>query len=84
MKCTVCGGQGYVETWHGGGASWTPSLVQCRNRCNISGYSDEVQKRINNPDHVTESPVLPSMPSERPRMAQVISIFDRRSQNEVH
>lgn len=58
MACKKCGGKGWMETWYGGAASWTPTLSQCRDRCNLTGYSDEVQKRLNNPHHVTERPVL--------------------------
>jgi len=75
MKCKECGGKGWVETWHAGSATWTPSLSQCRKRCNITGYSDEVQKRLNNPDHVTQSPVLVNRQALHPsRSGNVISL----------
>lgn len=70
--CRKCGGKGWNETWHGGAASWTPSLSQCPLRCNLSGYSAEVQKRLNNPKHVTARPVMAAAPSEKPRHLRVL------------
>lgn len=58
MKCEHCAGKGYVETYFAGAASFTPSLEQCPKCCNTAAYSNEVQKRLNNPVHVTERKVL--------------------------
>ena len=58
MRCPSCNDKGYIEGYVGVSASFTPSLEQCPERCNIGGYSKEVQRRLNNPNHVTERPVL--------------------------
>lgn len=63
--CKRCQSKGYIESWHAGSASWTPSIQQCPERCNISGYSAEVQRRLNNPHYVTESPVLQAKQPEK-------------------
>ncbi len=55
--CNKCEGKGWVETFYGAANSWTPSIQQCPHRCNISGYSEEVQRRLS-PGHVTQTPVL--------------------------
>ena len=74
--CSNCGGKGWIETWHGASASWTPSLQQCSKRCNLSGYSKEVQKRLNS-GKATESPVLRAVPP-MPKLAQVIALKPRQ------
>jgi len=51
--CKRCGDKGFVESWHGGAGGWTASLQQCPVRCNIKGYSEEVQKRLS-PGYVTK------------------------------
>lgn len=73
-RCKRCEGKGFVETWHGGSASWTPSLSQCPLRCDISAYSAEVQRRLSNPQHATERPVLKIRPSES-KSAQIIPML---------
>jgi hypothetical protein len=73
MTCKRCGGRGFIETFHAGGASFTPSLQQC---CDIAAYSKEVQRRLNDPNHVTETPVLRGIPSEKP-LAPVVQLFRR-------
>ena len=57
-RCKSCEGKGFIESWHGAGGSFTPSLEQCPKRCDIGAYSRAVQQRLNNPNHVTERPVL--------------------------
>lgn len=74
MNCSNCGGKGWIESFHGGSASWTPSLQQCSKRCNISGYSNEVQRRLNNPNHVTETPVLQSIPPTKRKLSLVVPL----------
>lgn len=71
-RCKTCDGTGFTESYHGGANSWTPSIQQCRERCNITGYSNEIQRRLNNTNYVTQSPVLMAKPSERPKL-QVVS-----------
>jgi hypothetical protein len=76
MTCGICEGQGWFETFHAGAASFTPALKQCPHGCSISGYSKEVQRRLNDPNHVTETPVLRGIPSEKP-LAPVVQLFRR-------
>lgn len=69
--CKKCSGNGYVDRYLASSATFTPSIQQCPERCNISGYSKEVQRRLNNPSYVTESPVLPNRPAERAHAAVI-------------
>jgi len=57
MDCKKCGGIGYIEGWHAGSASYTPSLQQCPEFCDIGAYTLEVQKRTRD-GYVTQTPVL--------------------------
>jgi hypothetical protein len=57
MACLSCEGKGWVEEYRGESARFTPILKQCPQRCNITGYSDEVQRRLA-PGNVTESEIL--------------------------
>lgn len=68
--CKACGGKGFIESWHGGAGYWTSNLQQCSKRCNLSGYSAEVQKRLNSSSHVTKRQPVMAMPSEQPSQAQ--------------
>lgn len=65
MKCPTCGGAGFYDTYFGGGASYTPSIAQCPKRCNLTGYSNEVQRRLNDKTRFTAHRVLPAKPSQR-------------------
>ena len=47
MRCDRCGGKGYIDGWMAFGNGHRPTLEQCPARCNITGYSNEVQKRLN-------------------------------------
>lgn len=76
MTCELCEGRGWIEGWQGASATWTPSLQQCRRRCNIAGYSREVQRRLNTPQHATERQVLKSQPSQT-RLATVTELRPR-------
>lgn len=49
MTCKKCQGKGFVESWRAEGAAWSPIILQCPERCDISGYSNEVQRRLSNP-----------------------------------
>lgn len=64
-RCKKCEGKGFIESRFGAGASWTASLQQCPNRCDIGAYSREVQLRLNNPAHVTQNAVLAAKPLEQ-------------------
>ena len=46
MMCPQCEGKGWIETYQGRDNGFVMSLSQCPNRCNISGYSNEVQRRM--------------------------------------
>lgn len=70
MKCTKCEGLGWVETFIGTGARFTPSLSQCPERCNITGYSGEVMRRLNDPKYKTPTPVL--APQQAPSRCSVL------------
>jgi hypothetical protein len=54
MKCNRCGGKGFIESYIGVNASFTPSLEQCPARCDIGAYSREVQRRLSNPQYGVE------------------------------
>jgi hypothetical protein len=56
---------GWVEGYIGMGAAFRPSLEQCPKRCNISGYSQEVQRRRNDPKHVAKRSVLKNVHSNK-------------------
>lgn len=81
IPCKLCCDQGWVETWHGGSSGWTPSIQQCRMRCNLQGYSDEVQRRLNNPNHVTERRVLEAAPSEPRKPADVVRLHFHKDES---
>lgn len=63
-RCAKCDGRGYIEGYVAAQASYTPSLEQCPLRCNITGYSNEVQRRLS-PGHVTARPVMPHVHVEK-------------------
>lgn len=65
MICDVCGGKGWTESYVGTAGRYTPSLEQCRKRCNISGYSSEVQRRTR-PGFVTPRGILKPEPVAAP------------------
>lgn len=77
MRCPSCDGRGWIEGAHAGGNTFTPSLEQCPRRCDITAYSNEVMKRLNNPAHVTERPVLPIVQSS-PSVCSVLQFRKRR------
>jgi hypothetical protein len=79
-NCKHCGGRGWEELWHGGSSSWTPSLKQCYRKCNLKGYSDEVQRRLNNPNHITQTSVLQAAPSEKPKNNVIRLYFHNANQ----
>lgn len=71
VNCPTCGGKGWVEDWYVAGGRNTMSLLQCYRRCNIKGYSDEVQKR-----HCLRSPVEiqpPTPVNDDPEMGNLIT-----------
>lgn len=74
MICQKCEGRGFVDTYRGESTQYTALIQQCPNRCNITGYSVEVQKRLNDPNHVSAHLAIPRPPSES-RPAKVIPIF---------
>ena len=82
MRCSKCQNTGWIETHHGGSASWTPSLAQCPNQCSIKGYSQEVMRRLNNPKHVTVRPVLQEVMSSGP-MAKLIPFVRREDRDDA-
>lgn len=45
-RCQRCGGRGYIDGFMRFGMGLKPALEQCPVRCNISGYSREVQRRL--------------------------------------
>lgn len=45
-NCPYCEGRGFVLGWLMRDNRQVPNLEQCRNKCNLRGYSDEVQRRI--------------------------------------
>lgn len=47
--CNSCGSKGFIEGWHAAGNNFNPNIEQCPKRCNISGYSNEVQRRLSQP-----------------------------------
>lgn len=47
MKCESCDGRGWIEGYKADSSHFRPTLEQCRKRCNLTGYSDEVQRRMN-------------------------------------
>ncbi len=55
-RCKRCEGKGFIEDYYAGSASYTPSIKQCPERCDIGAYSREVQRRLAMP--ATERPVL--------------------------
>lgn len=70
--CKGCRGRGYVESWHGGANSWTPSVQQCPKRCDVKAYSDEIQRRLSDPTHITGHLVLSAKPSESKSHLRVV------------
>jgi hypothetical protein len=78
MSCGSCGGKGFVDGYHAAGASFTPNIEQCPKKCNITGYSDEVQRRLNDPHRVTAHQALRII--QEPRNAQVIPLSSVRKE----
>ena len=64
MNCKSCGGKGFIDSWHGGANTWTRSIQQCSKRCNLTCYSEEVQKRLNDPTRDTGKDVMFAQPSQ--------------------
>lgn len=64
MPCESCEGRGFVDCYYGAGATFTPSVKQCPRGCNLRGYSEEVQRRLNDDKRVTSHLVLKALPPD--------------------
>lgn len=76
-RCKRCDGRGFVDRYYGSSNSWTPTISQCPDRCDISGYSNEVQRRLNDQTRVTSHLVKPAalpVPNSSRPVAPVIPL----------
>jgi hypothetical protein len=74
-NCESCGGLGFIEGWYAAGALFTPNVEQCPKRCNITGYSNEVQRRLNDPNRVTAHLAVKNSPQMRSTVKQDAKII---------
>lgn len=72
--CNSCGSKGFIEGWHAAGNNFNPNIEQCPKRCNISGYSNEVQRRLSQPVSVRQpvQQVMQEHPNRRPSLLRLV------------
>lgn len=63
-KCDKCGGRGWIEGYYRSGNAYKPTIEQCYKRCNLSGYSDEAQRRLNAPAQEVVVPAESKTPAQ--------------------
>lgn len=66
MICHKCEGKGWIDSYYSASATFTPSIQQCPRKCNLSGYSNEVQKRLNDKNRATDHQVLVNSRAVKP------------------